>query len=40
MDLAKVCPNGSYIRFFENAFEWENILYVFTPTSGAVMQNG
>ncbi|QQS51806.1 MAG: hypothetical protein IPM71_03530 [Bacteroidota bacterium] len=31
MDLAKVCPNGSYIRFFENAFEWENILYVFYP---------
>jgi hypothetical protein len=31
MDLSKVCPNGSYIRFFENAFEWENILYVFYP---------
>ncbi len=31
LDLAKVCPNGSYIRFFENAFEWENILYVFYP---------
>jgi hypothetical protein len=31
MDLSKVCPNGSFIRFFENAFEWENILYVFYP---------
>jgi len=31
MDLSKICPNGSYIRFFENAFEWENILYVFYP---------
>lgn len=31
MDLSKVCPNGSYIRFFENAFEWQNILYVFYP---------
>ena len=31
MDLSKVCSNGSFIRFFENAFEWENILYVFYP---------
>jgi hypothetical protein len=31
MDLSKVCPNGSFIRFFENAFEWQNILYVFYP---------
>jgi len=31
MDLSKVCQNGSYIRFFENAFEWQNIIYVFYP---------
>lgn len=31
MDLAKVCQNGAYIRFFENAFEWQNIIYVFYP---------
>lgn len=31
MNLAKVCSNGSFIRFFENAFEWENILYVLYP---------
>lgn len=31
MDLDKICKNGSYIRFFENAFEWHNILYVFYP---------
>ena len=28
MDLAKVCENGSWIRFFENAFEWTNMTYV------------
>jgi len=28
MDLDKVCPNGSWIRFFEDAFEWTNIIYV------------
>lgn len=31
MDLSKTCPNGSFIRFFENAFEWNNILYVLYP---------
>jgi hypothetical protein len=31
MDLEKVCPNGSWIRFFENAFEWTNIIYVLYP---------
>ena len=31
MDLDKVCDNGSQIRFFENAFEWNNIVYVFYP---------
>ncbi|MGC2234969.1 MAG: hypothetical protein WA584_02240 [Pyrinomonadaceae bacterium] len=29
IDISKTCSNGSYIRFLENAFEWENILYVF-----------
>lgn len=27
----KACLNGSRIRFFENAFEWNNMLYVFYP---------
>jgi hypothetical protein len=31
MDLDKICDNGAWIRFFENAFEWNNILYVFYP---------
>jgi hypothetical protein len=31
MDLDKVCDNGAWVRFFENAFEWNNILYVFYP---------
>ncbi len=31
MDLEKVCTNGSWIRFFENAFEWTNIVYVLYP---------
>lgn len=31
MNLVSVCPNDSYIRFFENAFEWQNMLYVFYP---------
>jgi hypothetical protein len=29
LDLADACQNGSYIRFFENAFEWHNMLWVF-----------
>lgn len=31
MDLEKVCTNGSWIRFFENAFEWTNLVYVLYP---------
>ena len=31
MDLSQVCPNGAWIRFFENAFEWTNLVYVFYP---------
>lgn len=31
MDLDKICENGSWIRFFENAFEWNNIVYVMYP---------
>jgi len=31
MRLDKACENGSWIRFFENAFEWTNMLYVFYP---------
>ncbi len=28
MNLSKACKDGKRIRFFENAFEWHNILYV------------
>lgn len=31
MNIAKACANGSTIRFFENAFEWNNMTYVFYP---------
>jgi hypothetical protein len=31
MNLDAACKNGSFIRFFENAFEWNNILYVMYP---------
>jgi hypothetical protein len=31
MNLWKVCDNGAEIRFFENAFEWRNLLYVLYP---------
>lgn len=31
IDLDAACENGSRIRFFENAFEWNNLLYVFYP---------
>lgn len=31
MDLAEVCDHGSWIRFFENAFEWTNMIYVLYP---------
>jgi hypothetical protein len=31
MDLAEAEIEGPYIRFFEQAFEWENMTYVFSP---------
>jgi hypothetical protein len=31
MRLDSACKNGSWIRFFENAFEWTNLVYVFYP---------
>ncbi len=31
IDLQQACANGSFIRFFENAFEWNNMLYVLYP---------
>jgi hypothetical protein len=31
MDIAAACRNGSVIRFFENAFEWNNMTYVHHP---------
>ncbi|KQY52619.1 hypothetical protein [Lysobacter sp. Root494] len=31
IDLQKACLNGSWIRFFENAFEWNNLMYVLYP---------
>ncbi|HEX5760830.1 MAG TPA: hypothetical protein VF121_16695 [Thermoanaerobaculia bacterium] len=31
MRLDRACPNGSRIRFFENAFEWTNMLYILYP---------
>lgn len=31
IDLMKACINGSWIRFFENAFEWNNLMYVLYP---------
>ncbi len=31
LDLSDACENGSYIRFFENCFEWQNMLWVFYP---------
>jgi hypothetical protein len=31
MNISKACGNGSLIRFFENAFEWNNMTYVFYP---------
>jgi hypothetical protein len=31
IDLAAACSNGSWIRFFENAFEWTNMMYVLYP---------
>ena len=31
IDVEKACEEGSKIRFFENAFEWQNMTYVFYP---------
>lgn len=31
IDISKTCKIGSQIRFFENAFEWQNMLYVLYP---------
>jgi len=31
IDLLKACTNGNWIRFFENAFEWNNLMYVLYP---------
>ena len=31
MDIAAACKNGSTIRFFENAFEWNNMTWVHYP---------
>lgn len=31
IDLMKACINGNWIRFFENAFEWNNLMYVLYP---------
>lgn len=31
IDLSKACANGNWIRFFENAFEWNNTMYVLYP---------
>lgn len=31
IDTNKTCENGAVIRFFENAFEWNNMAYVMYP---------
>ena len=31
IDLAQAGPEGAYARFFEQAFEWENLVYVLYP---------
>jgi ribosome-associated translation inhibitor RaiA len=31
IDLGQANNNGKFIRFLENAFEWQNMLYVFYP---------
>jgi hypothetical protein len=31
MNVQNACKSGSFIRFFENAFEWNNMLNVFYP---------
>ena len=31
LDIHRSCQQGSFIRFFENAFEWNNMTYIFYP---------
>jgi hypothetical protein len=31
LDLAEADPEGRYVRFFEQAFEWEQMMYLFYP---------
>lgn len=31
LNVKRACQQGSFIRFFENAFEWNNMTYVFYP---------
>jgi len=31
INVKRACQQGSFIRFFENAFEWNNMTYVFYP---------
>jgi hypothetical protein len=31
LNVERSCQQGSFIRFFENAFEWNNMTYVFYP---------
>lgn len=31
VDIARACPWGKYVQFFENAFEWQNLMYVLYP---------
>ena len=31
LNFEEIDKEGSYIRFFENAFEWNNIMYIFYP---------
>lgn len=31
LSISKSCSNGNYIRFFENAFEWNNMSFVLYP---------
>ena len=38
--LPNVGPMGRYIRFFQQAFEWDQMLYSTTPTSGAERSTG
>ncbi|KAF6700429.1 MULTISPECIES: hypothetical protein [Bacillus] len=31
INIEAACKNGAYLQFFENAFEWNNLVYVFYP---------